>query len=103
MIKLLDDNGATRDLYLSDIVSHVIADSTEPDEYSEAKDLFERPIVSVSQFFKTLLAVSTVFYLSLWKLCLFHFIYIFCCIGNLLHQRIFKQLFMPYSLKLVMG
>ena len=48
VIKLLDSHGAKRDSYLSDIVSHVIADSTKPDEYSEAKELFERPVVSVS-------------------------------------------------------
>lgn len=50
VIKLLDLHGAKRDSYLSDIVSHVIADSTKPDEYSEAKELFERPVVSVSLF-----------------------------------------------------
>ncbi|KAL8572757.1 hypothetical protein ACOMHN_030339 [Nucella lapillus] len=46
VINLLDQHGAKRDLYLSDIVSHVIADSTKPDEYSEAKELFERPVVT---------------------------------------------------------
>lgn len=51
MRKLLDTHGAKRDLYLSEMVSHVIADSTEPDEYSEAKELFERPVVSVSKMF----------------------------------------------------
>ncbi|KAK6973828.1 PAX-interacting protein 1 [Biomphalaria glabrata] len=43
---LLDQNGAKRDSYLSEMVSIVIADSTTSDDYSEAKELFELPIVS---------------------------------------------------------
>ncbi|ESO82379.1 hypothetical protein LOTGIDRAFT_170001, partial [Lottia gigantea] len=46
VINLLSSEGGKRDTYLSEMVSHVIADSTEPDEYSEAKEIFERPIVS---------------------------------------------------------
>ena len=45
---LLDQHGAKRDPYLSDMVSHVIADNTASDFYSEAKELFELPIVTVS-------------------------------------------------------
>ncbi|KAH9518689.1 PAX-interacting protein 1 [Bulinus truncatus] len=44
---LLDQNGAKRDSYLSEMVSIVIADSTTSDDYSEAKELFELPIVSL--------------------------------------------------------
>ncbi|GFS07832.1 PAX-interacting protein 1 [Elysia marginata] len=43
---LLDCNGAKRDPYLSEMVSHVIADDTTSDYYSEAKELFELPIVT---------------------------------------------------------
>ncbi|KAK6184096.1 hypothetical protein SNE40_006628 [Patella caerulea] len=46
VINLLISEGGKRDTYLSEMVSHVIADSTVPDEYSEAKEIFERPIVS---------------------------------------------------------
>lgn len=44
--ELLDNNGAKRDMYLSEMVSHVIADDTTSDSYSEAKELFELPIVT---------------------------------------------------------
>lgn len=43
---LLEKHGAKRDSYLSEMVSHVIADSTTSDDYSEAKELFELPIVT---------------------------------------------------------
>ncbi|CAL1541165.1 unnamed protein product [Lymnaea stagnalis] len=43
---LLEQNGAKRDSYLSEMVSIVIADSTTSDDYSEAKELFELPIVT---------------------------------------------------------
>ncbi|XP_035826554.1 PAX-interacting protein 1 [Aplysia californica] len=43
--QLLDRYGAKRDSYLSEMVSHVIAD-TMSDDYSEAKELFELPIVA---------------------------------------------------------
>ena len=46
VIQLLNKYGAKRDRYLSDMVSHVIADS-KTDDYSEAKELFELPIVKV--------------------------------------------------------
>lgn len=43
---LLEKHGAKRDSYLSEMVSIVIADSTNADDYSEAKELFELPIVT---------------------------------------------------------
>ncbi|XP_059170628.1 PAX-interacting protein 1-like [Physella acuta] len=43
---LLEQNGAKRDSYLCEMVSIVIADSTGSDDYSEAKELFELPIVT---------------------------------------------------------
>ncbi|GFN96195.1 pax-interacting protein 1 [Plakobranchus ocellatus] len=46
VIALLDQYGAKRDSYLSEMVSHVIADSPNSDYYSEAKELFELPIVT---------------------------------------------------------
>ncbi|XP_041365559.1 PAX-interacting protein 1-like [Gigantopelta aegis] len=45
IMKLLNAGGAKRDTYLSEMVSHVIADTTDHDEYSEAKELFELPVV----------------------------------------------------------
>ncbi|RUS89229.1 hypothetical protein EGW08_003039 [Elysia chlorotica] len=46
IIALLDQHGGKRDPYLSEMVSHVIADSPASDDYSEAKELFELPIVT---------------------------------------------------------
>ncbi|XP_046580805.1 PAX-interacting protein 1-like [Haliotis rubra] len=46
VVKQLDDGGAKLDSYLSEMVSHVIADDIEADECAEAKDLFDLPIVS---------------------------------------------------------
>ena len=47
IMKLLNAGGAKRDKYLSEMVSHVIADTIDNDEYSEAKELFELPVVRV--------------------------------------------------------
>ena len=44
---MLTKYGAKRDTYLSEMVSHVIADDHTQDEYSEAKELFDLPVVSV--------------------------------------------------------
>ncbi|XP_074660001.1 PAX-interacting protein 1-like [Tubulanus polymorphus] len=44
--ELLNDNGATKDSYLTEMVTHVICDDIEQDEYAEAVDLFELPVVS---------------------------------------------------------
>jgi hypothetical protein len=48
VISLLNDGGAKKDSYLSEMVSHVIADDCTQSEYSEAKELFELPVVTVS-------------------------------------------------------
>ena len=48
ILEVLDKGGAKRDSYLSEMVSHVIADDHTQDEYSEAKELFDLPVVSVS-------------------------------------------------------
>ncbi|XP_033638672.1 PAX-interacting protein 1-like isoform X1 [Asterias rubens] len=44
--KLLMDGGASQESYLTDRVSHVIADDDEHPEISEARDLFDLPVVS---------------------------------------------------------
>ncbi|XP_048727007.1 PAX-interacting protein 1-like isoform X2 [Ostrea edulis] len=46
VIDLLNDGGAKKDSYLSEMVSHVIADDCTQSEYSEAKELFELPVVT---------------------------------------------------------
>ncbi|XP_078332569.1 PAX-interacting protein 1-like isoform X2 [Crassostrea virginica] len=46
VIDLLNDGGAKKDSYLSEMVSHVIADDCTQNEYSEAKELFELPVVT---------------------------------------------------------
>ncbi|KAK3103670.1 hypothetical protein FSP39_020895 [Pinctada imbricata] len=46
VLDLLTKYGAKRDTYLSEMVSHVIADDPTQDEYSEAKELFDLPVVS---------------------------------------------------------
>ncbi|XP_062589088.1 PAX-interacting protein 1-like isoform X1 [Saccostrea cucullata] len=46
VIDLLNDGGAKKDSYLSEMVSHVIADYCTQNEYSEAKELFELPVVT---------------------------------------------------------
>ncbi|KAL4225104.1 PAX-interacting protein 1 [Mactra antiquata] len=45
IIDLLTKNGGKRDTYLSEMVSHVIADDIENHEYQEARELFELPCV----------------------------------------------------------
>jgi len=47
IIELLTKYGGKRDTYLSEMVSHVIADDIEDDEYQEARELFELPCVMV--------------------------------------------------------
>ncbi len=44
--KLLEDGGANQESYLTDRVSHVIADDDEHPEIIEARDLFDLPVVS---------------------------------------------------------
>lgn len=44
---MLNSGGAKQDTYLSEMVSHVISDDPTLDEYSEAKELFELPVVKV--------------------------------------------------------
>lgn len=51
VISLLNDGGAKKDSYLSEMVSHVIADDCTQSEYSEARELFELPVVTVSAIF----------------------------------------------------
>lgn len=46
----MSDGGAKQEYYMSEMVTHVIADDPEADEVSEAKDLFELTVVTVSQF-----------------------------------------------------
>ncbi|XP_064634696.1 PAX-interacting protein 1-like [Lineus longissimus] len=46
--QLLKDGGGKRDTYLSEMVSHAIADNKDHDDYSEAVELFEVPVVSPS-------------------------------------------------------
>uniref|UniRef100_K1PC08 PAX-interacting protein 1 n=1 Tax=Magallana gigas TaxID=29159 RepID=K1PC08_MAGGI len=46
VISLLSDGGAKKDSYLSEMVSHVIADDCTQSEYSEARELFELPVVT---------------------------------------------------------
>nr|XP_011440858.2 PAX-interacting protein 1 isoform X3 [Crassostrea gigas] len=46
VISLLNDGGAKKDSYLSEMVSHVIADDCTQSEYSEARELFELPVVT---------------------------------------------------------
>ncbi|XP_021368129.1 PAX-interacting protein 1-like isoform X2 [Mizuhopecten yessoensis] len=46
VLALLNAGGAKRDSYLSQMVSHVIADDHTQDDYSEAKELFELPVVT---------------------------------------------------------
>lgn len=45
---LLNAGGAKQDTYLSEMVSHVISDDPSQDEYSEAKELFDLPVVKSS-------------------------------------------------------
>ncbi|KAL3842634.1 hypothetical protein ACJMK2_020625, partial [Sinanodonta woodiana] len=45
VIEMLNKGGAKRDTYLSEMVSHVIADDITHDEYQEARELFELPVV----------------------------------------------------------
>lgn len=46
--RILNAGGAKKDTYLSEMVSHVIADDVDNDEYSEARELFELPVVTSS-------------------------------------------------------
>lgn len=50
MIDVLTKYGGKRDTYLSEMVSHVIADDIENHEYQEARELFELPCVMVGTF-----------------------------------------------------
>jgi hypothetical protein len=47
----LNAGGAKQDTYLSEMVSHVISDDSSQDEYSEAKELFDLPVVKVIFYF----------------------------------------------------
>ncbi len=40
--------GAKRDNYLGEIVTHVIAEDTNELDYSEAREVFDLPVVTVS-------------------------------------------------------
>jgi hypothetical protein len=44
----LIQGGGKKDPYLSEMITHVVADDTTEDDYQEAKELFELPVVSVS-------------------------------------------------------
>ncbi|XP_013410668.1 PAX-interacting protein 1 [Lingula anatina] len=44
--KYLNAGGAKKDVYLSEMVTHVICDDPSNDEYGEAKELYELPVVS---------------------------------------------------------
>jgi len=44
---LLIAGGGRKDNYLSEMISHVIADDVADDEVNEAKDLFRLPVVMV--------------------------------------------------------
>ncbi|XP_076116786.1 PAX-interacting protein 1-like [Mytilus galloprovincialis] len=48
VLELLNAGGAKQDTYLSEMVSHVISDDPSQDEYSEAKELFDLPVVRSS-------------------------------------------------------
>ncbi|XP_014665590.1 PREDICTED: PAX-interacting protein 1-like isoform X2 [Priapulus caudatus] len=43
--KMLNDGGAKKESYLTDMVTHVIAENGDSTEVSEAKELFELPVV----------------------------------------------------------
>ena len=45
----MNKGGAKRDHYLSQMVTHAIADDANEEECSEAKDLFDIPVISVSR------------------------------------------------------
>ena len=49
MTKLLKDGGGKQDYYMSDMISHVIADDPTLDEVSEAQDLFQLTCVTVGR------------------------------------------------------
>ena len=44
----MSDGGAKQEYYMSEMITHAIADDAEADEVSEAKELFELTVVSVS-------------------------------------------------------
>ncbi len=46
--KLLSDGGAAEERYMSETITHAIADDCESDDYSEARELFELTVVTVS-------------------------------------------------------
>ena len=46
--KLLSDGGGVEERYMSETITHAIADDCEADDYSEAKELFELTVVTVS-------------------------------------------------------
>ena len=45
--KLLSDGGGVEERYMSETITHAIADDCEADDYSEAKELFELTVVTV--------------------------------------------------------
>ena len=45
--KLLNTGGALEERYMSETITHAIADDCEADDYSEAKELFELTVVTV--------------------------------------------------------
>lgn len=45
---LLQRGGGKKDPYLSEMITHVIVEDVTEDDYQEAKELFELPVVSVS-------------------------------------------------------
>lgn len=58
MKQTLLSGGAKQDYYMSEMISHVVADDHTLSEVGEAQDLFQLTIVSVSSFCLTLLLRS---------------------------------------------
>ena len=46
--QMLNDGGAKQDNYMSEMITHAIADDPNADDYSEAKELFELTVVTVN-------------------------------------------------------
>lgn len=46
---LLQNGGAKQISYMSDMVTHVISDTDDNSDISEAREIFEKPVVSVNQ------------------------------------------------------
>lgn len=57
--KLLNAGGARKDVYMSEILTHCIADEDD-DEVTEAKELFQLSVVKVTEIIIILLSVAKV-------------------------------------------